>query len=93
MNKRELIESVADSTDLSRADAERAVEATFTAIGDTVAKGDKVVVPGFGSFVQRERAARTGRNPQTGEEMEIAATSVPAFKPGSAFKDQVAGEK
>src|SRR5690606_41491713 len=80
MNKTELINSVAESTELSKKDATKAVDAVFQSIQDALANGDKVALIGFGNFEVRERAARKGRNPQTGEEIEIAASKVPAFK-------------
>lgn len=89
MNKTELINAVAESAELSKKDAENAVKAVLQNIEDTLAKGEKVQLIGFGNFEVRERSARKGRNPQTGEEMEIAATKQPAFKPGKALKDSV----
>ncbi|WP_409253962.1 HU family DNA-binding protein [Bacillus sp. SCS-153A] len=89
MNKTELINAVAESAELSKKDAENAVKAVLQNIEDTLAKGDKVQLIGFGNFEVRERSARKGRNPQTGEEMEIPATKQPAFKPGKALKDSV----
>ena len=90
MNKSELIEAVAAKTEMTKAAASRAVEAVLESIVETVAKGDTVSVIGFGSFESRKRAARTGKNPQTGEALKIAASTVPAFKPGKTFKDRVA---
>ena len=89
MNKTDLINEVAETAELSKKDATKAVDAIFDAIQDTLAKGDKVQLIGFGNFEVRERSARKGRNPQTGEEIEIAASKVPAFKPGKAVKDAV----
>lgn len=89
MNKSELISSVAETAELSKKDATAAVEAVFGAIQETLSNGDKVQVIGFGTFEVRERAARKGRNPQTGEEIEIPASKVPAFKAGKALKDAV----
>ncbi|HLR11749.1 MAG TPA: HU family DNA-binding protein [Sporosarcina sp.] len=89
MNKSELISSVAETAELSKKDATAAVEAVFGAIQETLSNGDKVQVIGFGTFEVRERAARKGRNPQTGKEIEIAASKVPAFKAGKALKDAV----
>lgn len=89
MNKSELIEAVAEGADISKAAAERAVNTMVSSVIDTLAKGDQVAIAGFGSFVVRERAARTGRNPRTGEEIQIAASKNPAFKAGKAFKDAV----
>lgn len=89
MNKSELINAVAESADLSKKDATSAVEAVFETIQTTLGEGDKVQVIGFGTFEVRERAARKGRNPQTGMEIDIAASKVPAFKAGKALKDAV----
>ncbi|MCC5894938.1 HU family DNA-binding protein [Alkalibacterium olivapovliticus] len=88
-NKAELIEKVAASADLTKKDATAAVEAVFETIKDTLADGEKVQVIGFGNFEVRDRAARKGRNPQTGEEIQIPASKVPAFKAGKALKDAV----
>ena len=88
-NKAELIENVASSTGLTKKDATTAVDAVFSTIQETLAKGEKVQLIGFGNFEVRERAARKGRNPQTGQEIQIAASKVPAFKPGKALKDAV----
>lgn len=92
MNKTDLINAVAEQAELSKKDATNAVDAVFSTITNALAEGDKVQLIGFGNFETRERAARKGRNPQTGEEIEIAATVVPAFKPGKALKDAVKGE-
>ena len=89
MNKTELINAVAEATDLSKKDAGKAVDAVFDTILNTLAKGEKVQLIGFGNFEVRHRAARKGRNPQTGEEIEIPASKVPAFKPGKALKEAV----
>ncbi|MBA2870168.1 MULTISPECIES: HU family DNA-binding protein [Bacillales] len=89
MNKTELINSVAEASGLSKKDATKAVDAVFESITEALKNGDKVQLIGFGNFEVRERAARKGRNPQTGEEMEIPASKVPAFKPGKALKDAV----
>lgn len=89
MNKTDLINEVAEASELSKKDATKAVDALFDAIQGALAKGDKVQLIGFGNFEVRERSARKGRNPQTGEEIEIAASKVPAFKPGKALKDAV----
>ncbi|MDT1996348.1 DNA-binding protein [Carnobacterium divergens] len=88
-NKAELIESVTTSTGLTKKDATAAVDAVFETIQSTLSAGEKVQLIGFGNFEVRERAARKGRNPQTGEEIQIAASKVPAFKPGKALKDAV----
>ncbi|WP_432355111.1 HU family DNA-binding protein [Sporosarcina sp. A2] len=89
MNKTELINSVAEAAELSKKDATKAVETVFETIQDALSKGEKVQLIGFGNFEVRERAARKGRNPQSGEEIEIAASKVPAFKAGKALKDAV----
>ena len=88
-NKAELIESVASATGLTKKDATAAVDAVFGSIQDSLSKGDKVQLIGFGNFEVRERAARKGRNPQTGKEIKIAASKVPAFKAGKALKEAV----
>ena len=89
MNKSELIAAVSKQTDLTKKDAEAAVNAVTDVITDALKAGDKVQLVGFGTFETRERAARTGKNPQTGETIEIAASKVPAFKAGKALKDIV----
>jgi DNA-binding protein HU-beta len=89
MNKTELIDAVAAATDLSKADATRATDAVLDGIVGALSKGDQVTLVGFGTFSVRERAARTGRNPQTGETIQIQASKSPGFKAGKAFKDAV----
>ncbi len=89
MNKSELIQAVSDATDLPKATAAKALDAVVDNIKDALAEGDSVTLIGFGTFLVRERAARVGRNPQTGKELEIPASKVPAFKPGKALKDAV----
>ncbi|MDQ0058199.1 MULTISPECIES: HU family DNA-binding protein [Paenibacillus] len=89
MNKTDLIAKVAELTDLSKKDATKAVDAVFDAISDALQSGDKVQLVGFGNFEVRERQARKGRNPQTGDPIEIAASKMPAFKPGKSLKDLV----
>lgn len=89
MNKTELITKVSELTELSKKDATKAVDAVFDAISDALQTGDKVQLVGFGNFEVRERSARKGRNPQTGQEIEIAASKTPAFKPGKSLKDLV----
>jgi len=89
MNKAELIDEVASSADLSKAAATRAVDAVVDTITETLRKGDSCTLVGFGTFEVRERSARTGRNPQTGETIQIKASKAPAFKAGKAFKDAV----
>jgi DNA-binding protein HU-beta len=89
MNKTELVSAVAEAAELSKKDAAKAVDAVFDSILNALKEGDKVQLIGFGNFEVRERSARKGRNPQTGEEIEIAASKVPAFKPGKALKEAV----
>lgn len=88
-NKQDLIAKVAEATELTKKDAERAVDAVFSAVSDFLTEGEKVQLIGFGNFEVRERAERKGRNPQTGQEITIAATKVPAFKAGKALKEAV----
>ena len=89
MNKTDLIQLVAETTALSKKDSEKAVSAVLDGIMETVASGDKVQIIGFGTFEKRDRAEKTGRNPSTGEQIHIPATSVPAFKAGKAFKERM----
>lgn len=89
VGKSELVNNVMDQTGLQKKDAVKAVDAVLDSITAALNSGDKVQLVGFGNFEVRERAARKGRNPQTGEEIEIAATKVPAFKPGKQLKDAV----
>ena len=91
MKKDELVSAIAESTDLSKADADRALKAVVDTITSSVASGDKIQIPGLGTFEPRERSAREGRNPQTGETIQIAATTTPGFKAATAFKQAVAG--
>jgi DNA-binding protein HU-beta len=93
MNKSELIEAVAKEADLSKAATEKVLSAITAAIVKAVSKGDVVSLIGFGSFKSSKRAARTGRNPQTGKELKIAATTVPRFTAGAGFKAAVSGKK
>ena len=93
MNKSELIEIVAKETELSKAAAEKVLAAVIGAVTKAVSKGDSVTLIGFGNFKSSKRAARTGRNPQTGKELKIAATTVPRFTAGATFKAAVAGKK
>lgn len=88
-NKAELVERVAAKTGLTKKDVSATVDALFDVVQEALKKGEKVQVIGFGNFEVRERAARKGRNPQTGEDIKIAASKVPAFKPGKALKDAV----
>ena len=92
MTKQEFINKVADKTGLSNRDAQRALDAVVETITSTVAGGEKVQIPGLGTFEPRERSAREGRNPQSGETIQIAATTVPGFKPATAFKNATAGK-
>ncbi|MCR8660303.1 HU family DNA-binding protein [Paenibacillus endoradicis] len=90
MNKTDLINQVSELSGLTKKDAGKAVDAVFEAIGEALQGGDKVQLVGFGNFEVRERQARKGRNPQTGQEIDIAASKIPAFKPGKQLKDLVA---
>lgn len=89
MNKSELIEAIAASADIPKAAAGRALDAMVETVAGALKSGDQVVLVGFGTFSVKERAARTGRNPQTGEPIEIAAAKIPSFKAGKALKDAV----
>ncbi len=89
MNKNDLIDAVAERTSLAKSDAARAVEAVLATITDSLQKGDVVTLSGFGAFATKTRAARTGRNPRTGEAIQIAASRVPGFKAGKGLKDAV----
>lgn len=89
MNKNDLIGAVADSSGLTRSDATKAVEGVFDAIAGALKGGDEVRLVGFGTFSVAKRKASTGRNPRTGEPMEIKASSQPKFKPGKGLKDAV----
>lgn len=89
MNKAELISNVAERAELTKKDSEKAVNAVLETIGSALQRGDKVQLVGFGTFEIRERAARKGRNPQTGEEIDIAAARVPVFKAGKSLKGAV----
>lgn len=89
MNKSELVDAAASSSGLPKVDMQRALDSVLDEITAAVKKGEKVALLGFGNFELRERAARTGRNPQTGAEMQVPASKAPAFKPGKAFKDAV----
>lgn len=89
MNKSELIEAVAASADIPKAAAGRAVDAVVATITGALSERDQVVLVGFGTFAVKDRAARTGRNPQTGQPIEIAAATIPSFKAGKALKDAV----
>lgn len=89
MNKSELIDAIAAKANLSKKDAKAALEATLEAVSESLKSGDAVQLIGFGTFKVNERAARTGRNPRTGEEIKIAAAKIPAFVAGKALKDLV----
>ena len=91
MNKSELIAAIAEHANLTKADATRALDGLLKTIGTTLASGDSVVLVGFGSFEVKARAERKGRNPQTGEEITIAAANIPSFKPGKSLKDAING--
>lgn len=92
MTKPEFVAAVAEQSSLTKNDAAKAVDAMIDTISSTLKNGDKVSLIGFGTFETRQRAARTGRNPQTKEPMQIASATVPAFKPGKALKDAVGGK-
>ncbi|MCQ4256383.1 DNA-binding protein HU-beta, partial [Pseudomonas stutzeri] len=87
MNKSQLVDKIAADADISKAAAGRVLDAFIAAVTDSLKSGDDVALVGFGSFVVKERAARTGRNPQTGKEITIAAAKVPGFRAGKALKD------
>jgi DNA-binding protein HU-beta len=89
MNKTELVKAVAEQAELTQKDAAKAVDALIETISETLAQEEKIQLIGFGTFEVRERSARKGRNPQTGEEIDIAASKVPAFKPGKELKEAV----
>ncbi len=89
MNKSELIDAIADGADVSKATAGRALDSVLDAITGALKKGDQVSLVGFGTFAVKHRPARAGRNPQTGQEIQIAAANVPGFKAGKALKDAV----
>jgi len=89
MNKGEFVGAVADAADMTKADAERAVEAVFKVVKKALKSGDSISLVGFGTFSVRKRAARTGRNPRTGDTIKIKASKVPAFKAGKGLKDAI----
>jgi len=89
VNKQELIDNIASSADITKAAAARALDSVIDSVTNSLKKDDSVVLVGFGTFSVRSRAARTGRNPQTGQEIQIKAAKVPAFKAGKALKDAV----
>ncbi len=89
MNKSDLIDAIASAADINKSDAGRALDAVVDSITDTLKRGDQVSLVGFGTFSVKHRAARDGRNPQTGETIKIKASNVPGFKAGKALKDAV----
>ena len=89
VNKAELISVMAEKSGLTKKDSEKALNSFIEAVEEALVKGDKVQLVGFGTFEVRERSARKGRNPQTGEEIDIPAASVPAFKAGKALRDSI----
>ena len=89
MNKSELVAAIAEKAELSKKDAENALKAFTDVVADELKKGEKIQLVGFGTFEVSERAARTGRNPQTGDEMKIPASKAPKFKAGKALKDAI----
>ncbi|MFK8042877.1 HU family DNA-binding protein [Congregibacter sp.] len=89
VNKSDLIDAIASAADINKSDAGRALDAVVDSITDTLKKGDQVSLVGFGTFSVKHRAARDGRNPQTGETIKIKASNVPGFKAGKALKDAV----
>jgi DNA-binding protein HU-beta len=89
VNRSELVAAIAAKAGLDAAEANAALAAVIAAVAEALAAGEKVTIPGFGTFETRHRDARTGRNPQTGETMQIAASTAPAFKPGAGLKDAV----
>ena len=93
MNKKELIDSVASTTGESKRTVADVLDATVEQIQKQVKKGERVSLPGFGTWSRRQRSARVARNPRTGEEIKVKAAKVPAFKPGATFKDFVSGTK
>jgi DNA-binding protein HU-beta len=93
LNKSELIDSIAQSTGESKKAVSKVLDGFIRQIQDQVKSGDRVSLPGFGTFSRRERSARTARNPRTGEEIKVEAASVPAFKPGAGFKEHVSGSR
>ena len=89
MNRMELVAAIAEKTELSKKDAEKALKAFTDVVAEELKKGEKIQLVGFGTFEVSERAAREGRNPQTGETMKIAASKAPKFKAGKALKDAI----
>ena len=89
MNKTELVAAIAERTELTKKDADQALKAFIDVVGDELSKGEKIQLAGFGTFEVTERAAREGRNPLTGEKMQIKASKAPKFKAGKALKDSI----
>ena len=89
MNKAELIDAVSAKSGLTKADTDRAIKAFLDTVSETLAKGDQIALVGFGTFLVRERQARSGRNPRTGETISIESAKIPAFKAGKALKDAI----
>ncbi|QLQ30603.1 MAG: HU family DNA-binding protein [Candidatus Thiothrix singaporensis] len=89
MNKSELIDAVSEKSNLTKTDVDKAFKAFVEVISEALAKGDQVALVGFGTFLVRERQARSGRNPRTGETISIASAKIPSFKAGKALKDAV----
>lgn len=89
MNKTEFVDAVAEKADVQKSDAAKIVDSMVDVIGDALAKGDQITLIGFGTFLVSKREARKGRNPRTGEEIQIAASNVPRFKPGKALKESI----
>jgi len=89
LNKAELITSIAEKSGLTKKDSEKALNAFIESVEEALAQGEKVQLVGFGTFESRRRSARKGRNPQTGEEIDIPAANMPAFKAGKALKDKL----
>lgn len=89
MNKSELINAIAEESGLTKADAGRALDATISSVSSALKSGDSISLIGFGTFSVKERSARTGRNPQTGETIQIKASKIPSFKAGKTLKDSV----
>lgn len=93
MKKSEFVTLVADKVGLSKKDTEKTMDAVFAAMGDVMAKGDKLQMSGFGTFESKKRAARTGHNPRTGEAIKIAAATIPVFKASKTLKDKLNKKK
>lgn len=89
MNKSEFVDAIADAADFTKADAAKAVDAMVDVVTEALKEGDQISLVGFGSFMVKKRDARTGRNPRTGEAIQIAASNIPSFKAGKALKDAV----